>query len=551
NIKDIALKGLLLTPKKNGTFRKRKINSFYKKNITSKGIFYDDLIQQTCYYQGLQVGSKSNLHFSCTGNDPLLVSRLLFNYEIPAQVISYTVIVPDYLSIRFAFYGDSTGIHRTVMHKNDKTIYTYEAHNREAIIFEGHSEDLAYYVPHVFALPVSYTINGTTMRLGGSLPNLFNYYNRHIRDIGMSDNSGLFRLTDSILAKTSDTMQKISQIYNWVQKNIKYVAFEEGKNGYVPRPSSKIFENRYGDCKDKANILIAMLQHAGVDSYYTWVGTRAKPYSFGQLPSPHANDHMIVSVPYKGKWYFLDATAMNLECSFPSAFIQDKEALIRLSDSTYTVQKVPVVESVKSCKMDSIFLKIEKNDLVGRGIQKTFGYMQEDYRNTLMGSMNEVSSLKKEIEIGNNKLNVSDISISSEPRDLRLDYKFTLPDYLQTFDNEMYVNLNLIRNLNNEVVDLNERHLDIAEDYKYELVQNIRLNLDKNQVVHEVPKDIAFTGNSFSFQINYSLNEGYINYYKKIVIDHLLLKKENFGEWNSMIEKLSKAYLETITIKLK
>ena len=60
-------------------------------------------------------------------------------------------------------------------------------------------------------------------------------------------------------------MQAIAQ---FLQTQIRYVAIELGIGGWRPHPASDVFSNRYGDCKDKATLAIAMLHSVGIESYY-------------------------------------------------------------------------------------------------------------------------------------------------------------------------------------------------------------------------------------------------------------------------------------------
>jgi uncharacterized protein DUF3857/transglutaminase superfamily protein len=60
----------------------------------------------------------------------------------------------------------------------------------------------------------------------------------------------------------------------FVQKDIRYVAIELGIGGWQPHPASEILGHRYGDCKDKATLMSAMLQQIGVESFYVTINTK-------------------------------------------------------------------------------------------------------------------------------------------------------------------------------------------------------------------------------------------------------------------------------------
>jgi hypothetical protein len=70
------------------------------------------------------------------------------------------------------------------------------------------------------------------------------------------------------LAATAKTrVDKIHKAYDFVS-SLRYVAIEFGINGIRPRTPTVVLQNRYGDCKDKANLLIALLADMGIDGRF-------------------------------------------------------------------------------------------------------------------------------------------------------------------------------------------------------------------------------------------------------------------------------------------
>ena len=62
-------------------------------------------------------------------------------------------------------------------------------------------------------------------------------------------------------------LEKIRKAYEFVSA-LRYVAIEFGVNGIRPRTPAVVLQNRYGDCKDKANLLIALLANMGIDGQF-------------------------------------------------------------------------------------------------------------------------------------------------------------------------------------------------------------------------------------------------------------------------------------------
>lgn len=88
---------------------------------------------------------------------------------------------------------------------------------------------------------------------------------------------------------------KIRALAGFVQREIRYVAIEIGIGGYQPHAAQDILKNRYGDCKDKATLLSAMLKEAGVDSYYVLINSERGVVA-PAFPSPMVFDHAIVAI---------------------------------------------------------------------------------------------------------------------------------------------------------------------------------------------------------------------------------------------------------------
>jgi hypothetical protein len=115
--------------------------------------------------------------------------------------------------------------------------------------------------------------------------------------------------------------------FRYVQDKIRYVDIENGIHAIVPRPCNQTMINKYGDCKDMATLLHALLLHYGFESYLSVSRTFIKKDTF-DFPSIAMANHMIVSLRLNENWIFLDATEE--ECLFgdPSRQILGTEVFL-------------------------------------------------------------------------------------------------------------------------------------------------------------------------------------------------------------------------------
>ena len=76
-----------------------------------------------------------------------------------------------------------------------------------------------------------------------------------------------------LTAGKTDFYDKAEAIGEYVQRDIRYFVVELGVGGLQPHPAGDIFKGRYGDCKDKATLLSAMLSSVGIHSALVMVDT--------------------------------------------------------------------------------------------------------------------------------------------------------------------------------------------------------------------------------------------------------------------------------------
>ena len=72
---------------------------------------------------------------------------------------------------------------------------------------------------------------------------------------------------EDLAAGATSRLDKIRKAYEFVSA-LRYVAIEFGINGIRPRTPAIVLQNRYGDCKDKANLLVALLADMGIDGRF-------------------------------------------------------------------------------------------------------------------------------------------------------------------------------------------------------------------------------------------------------------------------------------------
>jgi hypothetical protein len=134
------------------------------------------------------------------------------------------------------------------------------------------------------------------------------YYWGLVRD-QLVPNEELKRAVETALkgVDRKDEAKVVAALYGFVVTNTRYVALEFGIHGYKPYRVDRILARRFGDCKDKASLIHAMLKVAGVDSRLVLLRMRNLGTLAPEVASLAAFNHAIVYVPKLD--LYLDGTA--------------------------------------------------------------------------------------------------------------------------------------------------------------------------------------------------------------------------------------------------
>lgn len=94
-----------------------------------------------------------------------------------------------------------------------------------------------------------------------------------------------------------------------VQQDVRYVYVGLDGGNLTPVSAEETWQRRYGDCKGKAALLLALLGELGVDAEVVLANNSGLDDGLAErLPSPKAFDHVLVRARIDGAVYYLDGT---------------------------------------------------------------------------------------------------------------------------------------------------------------------------------------------------------------------------------------------------
>lgn len=553
----VSLEAKTLVPEKN-KYRTVPVREIVTEKSLEGSIFYDDFYERKIYFNALQPGARRFVQSRQQVKLPQLLSAFFFQSYAPCTKSYYEITTSSEVEIAYRLFHVPDGaVQYSVSEANGTRTHRWEYSEVPALAFpDDDAPGMRHYMPHLTVRIAGYKTAEGNHTIMASADDLYRWYYGFIRVNENRQSTELKPLVDSITAGLKSDDEKAGQILRWVQDHIRYVAFEVGLQGFIPRPATTVCSKRFGDCKDMASVLVAMLRLAGLEAHFTWIGTREIPYTYEEVPSPLADNHMIAAVRLKGKHYFLDATSNYLAYDLPSSFIQGKEALIALDSTNYLVRQVPEVDAARNLEVDSFTLRLNDKILKGSGIKEVEGYPAQRYAYFLssLHDDNRKGAMENRLRIGNNKYRLDSFALKipeSFAGALRISSSFSIADYSQQAGDEIYVNLNLQRPFYNNFLDTALRKLDREFEYQIMQKQWCSLQIPQGYEVEYLPPAASFRNKQFRFDVTYVEKGGAIVMERNLAVETLLLRQSSFAEWNKMISTLNSSYSEAIILRKK
>ena len=155
--------------------------------------------------------------------------------------------------------------------------------------------------------------------------------------------SDLKKLVRGAIGNAKERDEVVSRLLAAIQKDIRYAGVEVGEGSIVPRPPQTVLSNKYGDCKDKATLLVAMLREAGFPAYVALLNAGTDLDTRPELPGVSRFNHAIVVVEGEPALW-VDPTDVFARAGELPVLDQGRMALIAKPDTT-TVVRTPETES--------------------------------------------------------------------------------------------------------------------------------------------------------------------------------------------------------------
>ncbi len=526
----------------------------YDRSITGDDIFFDDSRLQFFPLRFTEIGSAQRVTVKKTYGDGKYLTRLFFHspYAAKERIIEFKV--PEWLTVEFKkmnFEGFKVQIKETK--KGGFTNYVFIANELPAYKNEYRRIGRASTDPHIIVQIKSFEAKGELLKGFDTVDDVYQWNNR-LYGMAGNDNDKLKSVVAKITEGKTKDQDKVKALYYWVQDNIRYIAYEDGYSGYIPASVQDVLTKKYGDCKGMANLLTEMLKIAGYDAHFSWIGTKALPYS-QSLPALCVNNHAITTLYLDNKPLFLDATEKYVSVGENASRIEGKEVMVA-KGAKFEILTVPVSAAEENKIATKADFTLQNESLKGSikvvltGDQRT-GFHQS-YQE--LPTTSQEDFLSDFMEFGNTNLEVAGIKTSDlNNRDLpvTIEGNIDLGNNVNSISGDKYVGIDFFpKSLERFVPD--EKRIegyDLDDVVKFE--DEISLTIPAGKEFTDKPGNLELKQDGYEFKGEYVQVNNKLVLKKTLSIKNSVIKKTEFPNWIKFIESIKEfnKYLITITQK--
>jgi hypothetical protein len=254
---------------------------------------------------------------------------------------SYTVKVPKDMDLRYK--EKNIKLAPQITEEGAYRLYKWSVTNMPPIEDEAGAADNGSRYPSILLAPNHFSFYGNPGELtswktfGAWIGKLYQGL-----DELPEDRKAFFR---DLVKNAATEREKVKLIYDYLQKNFRYVSIQLGVGGLKPFPADFTDRKKFGDCKGLSNYMRAALKAVNIKSYVAIInnGYNSEPVD-KDFPSNISFNHAILCVPQPKDSIWLECTSQTTEFAVLTTNTENRNALL-VTDEGGALVSTPVSQA--------------------------------------------------------------------------------------------------------------------------------------------------------------------------------------------------------------
>lgn len=266
------------------------------------------------------------------------VERRALVKGIPVTKTRFVISHPESLPLHYVLHLLPAA---TVKKSTENGVETITIENGP---FEAFTEDTTFMPGDVLPFPeVEFSTGSSWQQVVAEYAHLVN------DKLRLADVQPLVARANAANNKGASRMDVVRRLVSVLHKSVRYTGIEFGESSLVPQFPAETLKRKYGDCKDKATLLVAMLRAAGIPANLALLSSGPGQDVNADLPGMGLFDHAIVYVPAAGAdpELWIDATAQYSRVGVLPEMDYGRWALV-VDEKTTSLKKIPDLASTQN-----------------------------------------------------------------------------------------------------------------------------------------------------------------------------------------------------------
>lgn len=429
---------------------------------------------------------------------------------------TFSVKLPAWYNLKFKMinYGRTSPVVES--NKDGKKI-KWEVDNLPAFINEYAAPHLAWRTTCVFLSPEKFEIAG----YNGSLAAW--------KEMGLFQlelNRGRDQLPDAVKQQVhflttglSDARAKVKVLYEYLQKNTRYISIQLGIGGFQPFDALYVAKNAYGDCKALSNYMFSLLKEAGIKSHYTLVRSGRGEYFFTPDFPQDPFNHIILCVPFVKDTMWLECTSQTLPAGYLGGHADNRYALLVTEEGGKLV-RTPRYGLKENLEIRNIKATLDAEATLEIKAHTRYTGIQQDNYHSLINNL----SKDKVKEVLHEQLDFPTYDISSFEY---TETKSALPvieekldivvsNYATITGKRLFIVPNIMTRHSRKLPAAEERKFDIDLTFEYIDADTVEISLPQGYAPEAMPKDVSLNTRFGKYECRTKLENDKLYYYRKL-----------------------------------
>ncbi|GAB1268987.1 hypothetical protein NBRC116493_22400 [Aurantivibrio infirmus] len=282
--------------KKLDRLRPESVRLLQREEDLRNGI-YNGVITAVIIVPDTRVGDRIETAYTIKGRNPVYGEKVFgaapLGWGVDVALANVRVLIPNDVDVKVKSHRSS--IKEKERKKGKYREITWKGKDIAAITNEG--DYPAWYVPYPW---VEFSEFASWDEVEDWADTLYSTIDQN--------SSELNEIIQQLKKESTSRDDYVGKALEFAQEEIRYLGLEFGQNSHLPHSPTEVLENRFGDCKDKSNLLVQMLRANNIQAFPALVSHSYRKGFADFLPSPMAFDHVIVNAIIDGKSVWLDPT---------------------------------------------------------------------------------------------------------------------------------------------------------------------------------------------------------------------------------------------------